>query len=91
MSYYMMLTVAIEVGFEQRDDSFREGRDIDRLFLRKAVTADDVTVRIRPLSVSEFEELQSTTGRMFSQDILDLVDGIQIPATGMVACSRNCH
>ena len=86
-----MLTVAVEVGFEQRDDSFREGRDIDRLFLRKAVTADSVTVRIRPLSVSQFEELQSTTGRIFSQEILDLISDIQVPATGMVACSRDCH
>ena len=75
--------------FEQRDDSFREGRDIDSLFLQKEVTADSVTVRILPLSVSQFDEFQNATDRTFSE-ILELIDGIEFPATGMVCFSRDC-
>ena len=84
----MLLTVAINVRFEQRDDSFREGRDIDSLFLQKEVTADSVTVRILPLSVSQFDEFQNATDRTFSEI---LIDGIEFPATGMVCFSRDCR
>ena len=79
----IIITVAIEVGFEQIDESFREGRETDSLFLQKAETPEDVNIRILLFTVSQFEDFRSTTGRGFSQEVLDLIDNIEFPATGI--------
>ena len=70
------------MSFEQSDDSFREGRVTDSIFLQKGVTTESVIVRILLLSVSQFEEYRNNTPeRNFGQDFLDMIDAIEFPAT----------
>ena len=70
--------------YEEVDKSFREGRNVDVVFLQKEETDDDVAVIIQPLSVSEFREYRSNnTGRIFlSNDRLDSIDNIVVDAEG---------
>lgn len=70
------------MSFEQSDDSFREGRVTDILFLQKGVTTESVFIRILLLSVSEFEDYRNNNpDRNFTQDFLDMIDAIEFPAT----------
>ena len=70
--------------YEEVDKSFREGRDVDVVFLQKEETDDDVAVIIRPLSVSEFREYRSNnTERIFlSDDRLESINNIVVDAEG---------
>ena len=70
--------------FEEVDQSFREGREFDVVFLQKGETDDDVAVLIQPLSVSEFREYRSNnTGRIFlSNDSLESINNIIVYAEG---------
>ena len=45
------------------------------------MTSEDINVRILLLSVEEFAEYQNMTGRSFSQDVLDVIAEIEVPAT----------
>ena len=68
------------MGFAEEDQSYREGRDRDDLFLQKEETTEDVMVRIRLLSVAEFRTYVNTSGRVFTPEILNRVDQIDVPA-----------
>lgn len=71
------------MGFEEEDLTFREGRDTELLFLRKeAETTDDVYVTILLFEVGEFYTYINDTGRNFSQDIINMVNDIDVPAEG---------
>ena len=71
------------MGFEEEDLTFRESRDPELLFLRKeAETTDDVYVTILLFEVGEFYTYINDTGRNFSQDIIDMVNDIDVPAEG---------
>ena len=68
------------MGFAEEDQSYSEGRGGDDLFLQKDVTSEDVLVTILLLTVSEFDAYVNATGRVFTTDILNRIDQIQVPA-----------
>ena len=89
-SHSSSFVVATGVGFEEQDITFREGRDRDLIFLQKDPTPNDVLVRILLLEVGEFQAYRNRTGRVFSQEILDIIDAIEVPATGII-CYMNVN
>ena len=83
LNFVINLTaIAVEVGFEQEDEAFSEGREDDNIFLRKGISTNDVVLLIRPLCIACFEEYRITTGRNFSQQVLDRIATIENAATG---------
>ena len=74
--------ISVDVGFEQFDFAVEEGRD-SRFFLRKYnnVAQYNITVRVLPLTVGEFEVYRANnSGRNFSQEDLNRVADISDPA-----------